>query len=293
MIYVSGFKLDSYEIEYNNLFYDYRSKMTCFSNKYPFGVFGHRLRDNIELGHIIIFCGDNGSGKSTILNLIGEKLGLERDSIYNRSGFFEDYLKLVNINTSIKFNNEVRENSRIITSDDVFDYLLNTRYVNEGIDFKRADLMEEYLAHKGKEFRFRSIDDYEDAKKIVDSKLKSKSKYVKSRLMNNIVGKSNGESGLMYFTDKIRENGLYILDEPENSLSSKNQIKLMEYIEDSVRFYGCQFIISSHSPFILGLKDALIYDLDREKVEPISYGEIENINLLYKFLSERKNEFNN
>ncbi|MGO3752069.1 MAG: AAA family ATPase [Peptoniphilaceae bacterium] len=153
--------------------------------------------------------------------------------------------------------------------------------------------MEEYLAHKGKEFRFRSMDDYEDAKKIVDSKLKSKSKYVKSRLMNNIVGKSNGESGLMYFTDKIRENGLYILDEPENSLSSKNQIKLMEYIEDSVRFYGCQFIISSHSPFILGLKDALIYDLDREKVESISYGEIENINLLYKFLSERKNEFNN
>ncbi|MGO3752070.1 MAG: AAA family ATPase [Peptoniphilaceae bacterium] len=127
MIYVNSLRLAPYNVEYNNLFYDYRSKMTCFSNKYPFGVFGHRFRDSIELGHITIFCGDNGSGKSTILNLIGEKLGLERDSIYNRSEFFEDYLKLVNIDTSIKFNNEVRENSRIITSDDVFDYLLNNQ----------------------------------------------------------------------------------------------------------------------------------------------------------------------
>lgn len=52
------------------------------------------------------------------------------------------------------------------------------------------------------------------------------------------------------------------LDEPENSLSAVNQIKLKEFIEESVRFFNCQFIISTHSPFLLSMQDARVYDLD-------------------------------
>lgn len=53
---------------------------------------------------------------------------------------------------------------------------------------------------------------------------------------------------------RLEEDGLYILDEPENSLSPQKQIELARFLEDSARFFGCQFFISTHSPFLLAIK---------------------------------------
>ena len=84
---------------------------------------------------------------------------------------------------------------------------------------------------------------------------------------------------------------IYILDEPENSLSAENQLKLKKYIEDSVRFYNCQFIISTHSPFFLSMKDAIIYDLDSIPVETKKWTELSNVKIYKEFFDEHKNEF--
>ena len=64
-------------------------------------------------------------------------------------------------------------------------------------------------------------------------------------LMRNIQERSNGESALAYFVDSIQSDTLYLLDEPENSLSAGNQLKLKYFIEDCMKNYGCQFIIST------------------------------------------------
>ena len=45
----------------------------------------------LDFESVTILYGGNGSGKTTVLNVIAEKLGLERDTLYNRSNFFEDY----------------------------------------------------------------------------------------------------------------------------------------------------------------------------------------------------------
>ena len=63
----------------------------------------------------------------------------------------------------------------------------------------------------------RSLDDYDQLKKIVDARSKSQSKYVRDSIGSNIIEHSNGESALRYFSEKIKDNGLYLLDEPENS----------------------------------------------------------------------------
>lgn len=81
------------------------------------------------------------------------------------------------------------------------------------------------------------------------------------------------------------------MDEPENSLSAENQMKLKKFIEESVRFYNCQFIISTHSPFLLGLEEARIYDLDSNSVEVRKWAELSNIKLYYNFFKEKENEF--
>ena len=92
----------------------------------------------------------------------------------------------------------------------------------------------------------------------------------KTTLLNIISRKLNASrkniiiiSELYYYSEDVFD---YLLDEPENSLSAENQLKLKQFIEDSARFYNCQFIISTHSPFILSLTDALIYDLDSNPV---------------------------
>jgi predicted ATPase len=187
--------------------------------------------------------------------------------------------------------NEIPENSRIITSDDVFDYMLNIRNLNEGIDEKREDLFDEYLDAKYSHFQMKSISDYEQLKKVNDARSRTQSRFVRNELMDNVREYSNGESAFLYFTEKITENGLYILDEPENSLSPKRQMELMSFIEDSARFMGCQFIISTHSPFLLALRGAKIYDLDEDPVDVKPWTELENVRIYYDFFKKHENEF--
>ena len=76
-----------------------------------------------------------------------------------------------------------------------------------------------------------------------------------------------------------------------NSLSAKNQLKLKKFIEDSVRFYNCQFIISTHSPFLFHLKEAKIYDIDENPVKTKNWTELDNVLVYYNFFKEHENEF--
>ncbi len=46
----------------------------------------------------------------------------------------------------------------------------------------------------------------------------------------NVEMRSNGESAMRYFVDHITENAVYLLDEPENSLSVAMQQELCRFI---------------------------------------------------------------
>lgn len=138
-----------------------------------------------------------------------------------------------------------------------------------------------------------SFDNYDELKTSCETKRKSMSKFVRERLgNNNIMEWSNGESSLMFWEREIEENSIYILDEPENSLSAENQLKLKKFIENSVRFYNCQFIISTHSPFLLKLMDAKIYDLDQIPVTTKDWAELPNVLVYYNFFKKHEDEFN-
>ena len=114
---------------------------------------------------------------------------------------------------------------------------------------------------------------------------------MRDKLIGNVREYSNGESAFRYFVEKIGENGLYILDEPENSLSPKRQIELMSFIEDSARFFGCQFIISTHYPFLLAMGGAKIYNLDENPVGVKRWTELENVRIYYDFFKTHEKEF--
>ena len=258
---------------------------------YPFNVLSANHFKRIDFEPVTILYGGNGSGKSTALNVIAEKTKIKRESVYNKSNFYPDYIKMCEISVLT----EIPENSRIITSDDVFDYMLDIRNLNEGIDNKREVLFDEYINKKHSEeyygYQLKSMEDYEQFKKVNKIKKKTQTQFVRSELINNVREYSNGENAYRYFTEKIADNGLYILDEPENSLSPKRQIELTSFIENSARFFGCQFIISTHSPFLLAMKGAKIYDLDAYPVVVKRWTELENVRIYYEFFKSHNNKF--
>ena len=137
----------------------------------------------------------------------------------------------------------------------------------------------------------RSMEDYEQLKKVCLARSNTQSKYVRRNLMDNVREHSNGESAFLYFTDKIKENGLYLLDEPENSLSPAKQQELLQFLEDSARFFGCQFIIATHSPFLLSMRGAKIYDMDEDVVDVKRWTELENVRTYYQFFKKYEGEF--
>lgn len=94
-----------------------------------------------------------------------------------------------------------------------------------------------------------------------------------------------------YYNDSIELDSLYLLDEPENCLSPQLQLKLVDLILETVRYYSCQFIIATHSPLILSLHNALIYDLDSSPVITKNFEELTNVKIYYEFFMKHKDKF--
>ena len=284
MVYLSSFRFPHKEQEYDFIF---AQKRTCYDTYYPFQILSKNNLERLDFEPVTVLYGGNGSGKTTALNVIAEKLGLGRDTLYNRSDFFEDYTRLC----SYGQEREIPEGSRIVTSDDVFDFMLNVRSINQGINQKRGELLEDYLDMKYSHFQVKSLEDFERLKKVTTARSNTQSKYVRKNLMDNVREHSNGESAFIYFAEKIKAGGLYLLDEPENSLSPENQQELLKFLEDSARFFECQFIIATHSPFLLSMKGAKIYDMDEEVVDVKPWHRLKNVRAYYDFFKKHEKVF--
>jgi len=273
-VYLEKFDFPTPDIEWNEIMYGSEEfKRTCYNNIYPFKILPEHIRE-LEFGPITILYGTNGSGKTTMLNVIAERLGINRSVKINKSTFLNDYVKLCDY--------EYKETplvTKMITSDDVFSNLFLTREKNEIIDKKREEMIEfrnKCNAPGPGWLRDAMEDEIGDGnwvenidvlKKVLSARGKKMtgSKFAKKMVGNNIIGKSNGETAMEFFYNNVNEPGLYLFDEPENSLSAVHQRELSEFLFESVRFFDAQIVISTHSPFMLSIPNAKIYNLDDEE----------------------------
>lgn len=288
MLYLKSFNLVNDDMEFLMI----ASKMNIYNNLYPFKIFPDKEFTYIEFDPITIFYGGNGSGKTTLLNIISESIGAAKRNIDKRNELFNKYIGYCKDNCEL-IHRDLCKQIKFISSDDVFDYLLDLKAINSNINRRKNDLVNEYWEYKNTSTSGNySLDMYDDLRNKVDSNRMTVSKYVRTRLKNNnIVQESNGETALDFWQSQIEDNALYIIDEPENSLSAENQLKLKKFIEESARFYNCQFIIATHSPFLLALNGAKIYDLDSVPVRDKKWTELANVKVYNQFFKDHSEEF--
>ena len=68
-------------------------------------------------------------------------------------------------------------------------------------------------------------------------------------------------------------------------------MKLAEEINKMSRYLGVQFIIATHSPFMLGILNAKIYNLDTNDYKIQKWNELENVRFFYEFFKDKEKDF--
>jgi predicted ATPase len=102
--------------------------------------------------------------------------------------------------------------------------------------------------------------------------------------------RSHGETFLEVIQEKFRAAGLFLLDEPEAALSPQRQLAFLVLIHDVLKKYkDAQFIVSSHSPVLLGYPNAQILSFDDGHVHEIAYDEIPAAQIVRRFVNDREN----
>ncbi len=243
------------------------------TNKYPFNIPLLQTFDKLEFKTpVTIFVGENGTGKSTLMEGIAASIGsitIGEDSI--------DYDK--SLKTARDLSQSLKLSWRIKTRKGFFlraeDFISYTKKITQ----MKIELEEE----------IKEIDNTYDNRSDLSRKLAkgpyNKSLYeLKSKYGEGLETKSHGESYLELFQSRFVPNGLYILDEPETPLSPLKQLAFISMIKDMVE-QNSQFIIATHSPILMAIPGATIISFDCYPIKEVDYQDLEHVNLTKDFLN--------
>ncbi|MBX4269080.1 AAA family ATPase [Clostridium estertheticum] len=198
-----------------------RESVESFSN-YPFCLPTIKNLSSLDFHPKVTFIvGENGSGKSTILEAIAIACG------FNPEG------------GTINFNF-----SSMNTHSELYKYIKLVKGVKKPKNgfFLRAESF------------------YNLASNIDELDREGGPKLVSSYGGQSLHKQSHGESFFAVFMNRFGSNGLYILDEPEAALSPSRQMSMLTRIHELVNM-GSQFIISTHSPIIMAYPESTIYEI--------------------------------
>ncbi|MGE6259680.1 AAA family ATPase [Heyndrickxia sporothermodurans] len=97
---------------------------------------------------------------------------------------------------------------------------------------------------------------------------------------------SHGESFFATFLNRFAGNGIYLLDEPEAALSPLRQLSMLSRIDHLVQQHS-QFIIATHSPIIMSYPDSIIYEFNDDGIVETSLEETKHYMLMKQFFNDK------
>ncbi len=304
------------DLEHDNLYFEGPRGSFYDDNPYPFHIPSDMGLWSIDFEPVTILYGGNGSGKSTIINIIASKLQAERRSMFNSSPYFEDFVELCQYRAAPELEGDslartsyradkkygISEITTVLTSDDIFQSMLELRADNDRKYHKSQFLMDAYRNPEDlpRHINFETgynVDKFRDGVALRQAKHPTRNRGKSfNRLLLDKVGKmergySNGETALMRLAELLEAPGLYLLDEPENSMSCEFQMRLVDIIAYLARYGDCQFLISTHSPFLLSMEGAKIYNLDHNPVDVCQWWELDNMRRYFTLFNDARDHF--
>ncbi|MEP7141889.1 MAG: AAA family ATPase [Ferruginibacter sp.] len=238
-------------------------------NPFPFNIPAVQFSREIILNNkVTIFAGDNGTGKSTLLESIAYHLNLPLIGglIKNHPGFEAARILQPYLNLEWK------------------------RQTNKGFFF-RAEDFSDFINAVERE-RIKIAGDLSELKGVVDDSIineMSKSMNYTLRFMRKDYGEnmqafSHGEAYLTILQTRIADKGIYLLDEPEAALSPLKQLSLISYILEVLKDKNAQFIIATHSPILMGIPGASLYEIQETEMRLVKYTETDHYRITKTFL---------
>jgi predicted ATPase len=102
---------------------------------------------------------------------------------------------------------------------------------------------------------------------------------------------SHGEGFLRFFEERLRNQALYILDEPESALSPARQIEFVKLLRAASARSAFQLVIATHSPLLMAYPGATLLSLTARGLEPVKLEETEHFRLLRDFCAQPRRFF--
>lgn len=227
-----------------------REVVTSFDD-YPFNIPAVRSLETLKLHpKVTFFVGDNGSGKSTLIEALAIALRLNPEG------------------GSRNFSFATRESHSSLAS---AIRVVRTHRQPKDLYFFRSE-------------SFFNVATDVDRMAAEPSPLPNILQYYGERSLHE---QSHGESFFALFNNRFFGNGLYLLDEPEAALSPKRQLSFIARMHQLIA-KGSQFVISTHSPILLGYPEALIYQLGPDGIEAVRYEDTDHFTITKEFLNRRE-----
>jgi len=239
--------------------------------RYPFNLANQLVPDSLEFPtSVTFFVGENGSGKSTILEAIAAKMNLP--AIGGEAVAYDqtlDSVRQLNQHMQLIWNRQSHRGF-FMRSEDFLNFTRVMADLIKQLDAE-AEAMEDILSGYGLQLAQGTIRGQRQA--LID------------KYGEDLQTKSHGESILHVLLERIVPGGVYLLDEPETPFSPQRLLSLLALIKQMAEAGNCQFIIATHSPILLACPGASIYSFDETPIQIRPYEELEHVRLTRDFLN--------
>lgn len=230
------------------------------------------LREIHFTSPVTFLVGENGSGKSTVLEAIAcavESITVGAESVKTDKTLapvrrLAGYFRLA-------WTKRTRKGF-FLRAEDFFGYAKSMRQTREELEQDLKDVDRDYT------------DRSKYAADLARSAYRGQLAAMENRYGGDLDNYSHGESFLTLFQARFVPGGLYLLDEPEAALSPMRQLTFLSAVKQMVQEQA-QFIIATHSPIILAFPGAQILHFHEGRLDEVKYDDLEHVQLTKDFLN--------